>query len=42
MDVRVDLKEKRVWVSCRVEVSPQQVVEAIESNGKFRAELVER
>ena len=39
--VRVDRKEERVWVSCASEVSPQQVVEAIQSNGKFRAKLVE-
>ena len=40
-DVRADRKEERVWVSCSSEVSPQQVVEAIQSNGKFRARLVE-
>ena len=40
-NVRVDLKKERVWVSCRGEVSPQHVVDAIESNGRFRAALVE-
>ena len=40
-DVRANRKEERVWVSCSSEVSPQQVVEAIQSNGKFRARLVD-
>ncbi len=40
-DIRVDRKEERVWVSCSSEVSPQQVVAAIESSGKFHAKLVE-
>ncbi len=40
-DVRADRKEERVWVSCSSEVSPQQLVEAIQSNGKFRARLVQ-
>jgi len=39
-DVRIDRKEERVWVSCSSEVSPQQVVEAIQSSGKFRARLI--
>jgi hypothetical protein len=39
--VRVDLKEKRAWVSCGSEVSPEQVVAAIESSGRFEAKLVE-
>jgi len=40
-DVRADRKEERVWVSCSSEVSPQQLMEAIQSNGKFRARLVQ-
>jgi hypothetical protein len=41
-EVGVELKEKRVWVSCGAEVSPQQVVGAIESAGKFRAKFLDR
>ena len=40
-DVRVDLEEKKAWVSCGPGVSAQQVVAAIEANGRFHAKLVE-
>lgn len=40
-DVRVDRREQRVWVSCTAGVSPQQVVDAIQSDGNFRARLAE-
>ena len=33
-NVRVDLEENKAWVSCGPEVSAQQVVAAIEANGK--------
>jgi hypothetical protein len=40
-DVRVDLEEKKAWVSCSPDVSAKQLVAAIEANGKFHAKLVE-
>ena len=39
-DVRIDRKAQRVWVDCAAAVSAEELVAAIESTGKFRAEVV--
>ena len=40
-DVRVEMKEKRAWATCSSEVSPDQIVAAIQLGGRFQAEFVE-
>ncbi len=39
-DVRIDREAERVWVDCAAEVSAKALVDAIESAGKFQAEVV--
>ena len=39
-DVRIDREAGRVWVDCTAAVSTEALIAAIESAGKFQAEVV--